>query len=942
MVRRLLLTMILCLIAAPASARNEQPSEMAAGIAGFDTNIVWQTHDNGYLRSTVTNYGYFGTVRDRLRDSMGALVPVMESPANSGIEYLYEAGLWIGGVVGGDTLVSTGSLGFGIAHELYADGYEPGVRSDFLGDDEWTFVYGDTTTDPETVREDPYDRVHRPLPIRVRQKTYTFDAFTYNGAVYMDLVVTNIGSRPITDAWFGWLVDPDVGHQDTDDYWEDDITGHVQRTVSSAGQQLDVSAAWAMDNDGDPDSTGQFNDRSPKRAFGSMYLGGSPALTGESYNWWVPSLRREWDWGPQRSPGDLNRFGGRGFEAEDHFRYRLMSNGELDYAQPYAAIDRTAEGWVAPPADSIARNFADGFEIRFLHTVGAATIAPGDSVVIHWVWCVAPYAHVQPGWFEATFDAEDPDLYVDGLGIEYLAKLMGDLRVAWDSAFSFVPISPPERLAITDWTDSSATLVWSPKHTLRLTKYRLARWVWTGPGWYEEAVYQITGDTTFTNLGLDRSVLYKYTIGSHASTAAPIYESTTDTLLPDRPKSPARPVASAQAHAISLGWSRNSEPGVIGYRVYRRIQSGDWGLIRGLSGDTSFVDESVAGAVQYEYRITAVSQLANESYPSPATAAVAFAFDGPPQVLDYTTLGPASLTDKDSVQAAWERLLTGVTYRDASFTHEPYALIDYNPHPVTVVVSDGRSPLPSTDFSLLDLYSTSQGATIVTGRDLFNRDLVLDSMVTLPKNSIGYAAGIRRAYYPRTLLANPTRMNAEFVGAAPVDPALPHLDVDSTRTDWGLNPALPHPGNAIPFVGYFEIDTSVAEVLYVYESREGASSPLHGKPVAVMSKEPGRTLAVFAFPLSYIEESDAKASLAAVLARMGYGSTLAAGDADNDGVVTAADVVSVINYLYRDGYLINERNADVNGDCRVDVLDVVYLLDHVYHAATLPNMLCPR
>jgi hypothetical protein len=107
-----------------------------------------------------------------------------------------------------------------------------------------------------------------------------------------------------------------------------------------------------------------------------------------------------------------------------------------------------------------------------------------------------------------------------------------------------------------------------------------------------------------------------------------------------------------------------------------------------------------------------------------------------------------------------------------------------------------------------------------------------------------------------------------------------------------------------------------------------------------MAKEAGRTLAIFAFPLSYIEESDAKACVAAILSRMGYGSTMAAGDADNDGVVTAADVVFVINYLYRGGYLIDEGNADVNGDCRVDVLDVVYLMDFVYGAIALPTDAC--
>lgn len=938
--KRLLLTIALCLVASPALARSEHSVGMAAGVAGFDTNIVHQTHDNGFFRTVTTNYGYFGTVRNRLRDTSGNLVPVFESPPGSQIEYLFEAGLWVGGIVAGDTLVSSGLLGFGQVHELYADGYQPGVPSDFKGDEEWSFVYGDTTTDPETVRDDPYDGPHRPLPVRVRQKTSVLDASLARGGLFVELVITNVGAVAIDSLWSGWLVDPDIGHADTDDYWADDITGHRTHTVQTDSGPREISYAWAMDNDGDPDSTKQFNSASPRRGFASMYLGGSPHMNGESYNWWVPSIQKIWDWGPQRIPGDTNRFGGRGIEVMDRFRYRVMSNREIDYEQPHAAVDRSAEGWVSPTVDSIARNFADGFDIRYLHSVGATRLEPGDSIVLNWVMAITPITHTSPTFFEQAFNVDDPRIYLSGIGLSGVSQSMADLQWLWDTSFSNLPIRAPEDFRVAGWNDTSGVVAWRPRQTLRLDGYLLRRFTRSGPADGIEVILSST-DSSFVDVGLDRSRTYYYTISSITQGNVVGTRSIEDSLLPDRPLTPERPLAVGLRKTISVQWEQNDGSDVRAYRLYRRAAGEDWALLVEVADTSEFVDSLVETATPYEYRITAISQLDNESYPSPIAEAAAFSFDGSPQILDFTMRGPASLTDKDSVAAVWTRLFAGAAYDDASTHPLPFAFIDFDPHPATVVVADGRGSLPASNHELLRLYSRAHGATILTGRDLFNDEVVSDSFITLTESSIGYAAGIRRAFYPRTLLANPTRMNAEFVAAAPADPSLPRLEVDANRTAWGLSPALPHPGNAIPFVGYFEVDTSVAHVLYRFVSKDGAASPLHGKPVAVMSKEPGRTLAVFAFPLSYIYEADAKACLNTVLARMGYGATTAAGDADNDGVVTAADVVTLINYLYRDGFLVNERNADVNGDCVVDVLDVVYMMDHLYHRQWLPIMQCP-
>jgi hypothetical protein len=235
-------------------------------------------------------------------------------------------------------------------------------------------------------------------------------------------------------------------------------------------------------------------------------------------------------------------------------------------------------------------------------------------------------------------------------------------------------------------------------------------------------------------------------------------------------------------------------------------------------------------------------------------------------------------------------------------------LADFNAHPVTIVVSEGRYPLPEYLFPLVDVYSSSRGMVIISGRDLFNRDLVIDSLVVLDSTSIGFQAGIRATFYPRILLANPTRMNAEFKRAAQYDRSLPTLEVDSARTDWGLNPALPRTGSAIPFVGYLEIDSSRAEILYTYVSRD-QNSPANGRPVAVMDKSVSRALAVFAFPLSYVYESEAVNCIDVILGRMGYG-TLDSGTPD-----------ALIDYLYRGGE--QPRHGDVNRVGVVDIIDVV-------------------
>ena len=65
------------------------------------------------------------------------------------------------------------------------------------------------------------------------------------------------------------------------------------------------------------------------------------------------------------------------------------------------------------------------------------------------------------------------------------------------------------------------------------------------------------------------------------------------------------------------------------------------------------------------------------------------------------------------------------------------------------------------------------------------------------------------------------------------------------------------------------------------------------------------------------------------------------GDASGDGVVNAADVVSLINYLFRGGDLPDLLcRGDTNGDAVVNPSDVVRLINYLFRAGPPPECSC--
>jgi hypothetical protein len=65
------------------------------------------------------------------------------------------------------------------------------------------------------------------------------------------------------------------------------------------------------------------------------------------------------------------------------------------------------------------------------------------------------------------------------------------------------------------------------------------------------------------------------------------------------------------------------------------------------------------------------------------------------------------------------------------------------------------------------------------------------------------------------------------------------------------------------------------------------------------------------------------------------------GDANGDQLVSAADVVYMISYLYRNGPAPDPLAAgDTNGDCSVTGGDVIYLLNYLFREGAPPQQGC--
>jgi hypothetical protein len=381
-----------------------QAKNEAAGMKAFPVtaaavpNLQQCTHRVGRLWFTVTNYGILGNQGspNGLRDCItGGTSSSAEFPGGSRIEYLFQGALWVGGIVEGDTLVSTGDDGWVGIREIFPppsgapDGdivkrstnpASPFFSPDAVSDLDMIATMLDTLTDSAFVKNDPAEgRPHKPMGLKIVQTSLSFTGQFLEDLILVYYKLENIGQNPIQDAYIGLFFDNDAGHPATIDYYFDDLAGLFQADPQVAGHPLHLEIPYIADNDGD-NSGSLFRPTSPTAAAGLLFFGASQPAAGTSFNWWTPNGDVPLDWGPQLAPGRRNRSGGLGQPEGDALKYYYMSNGEKDYLQVSAATNHSPEGWLPPLSPSIsAVDIANGYDTRYLYSVGPFQLAPAET-----------------------------------------------------------------------------------------------------------------------------------------------------------------------------------------------------------------------------------------------------------------------------------------------------------------------------------------------------------------------------------------------------------------------------------------------------------------------------------------------------------------------------------------------------------------------------------
>ena len=313
-------------------------------------------HNVGELQLHMTNWGLIGARAGSNCSYCDA--PSAMWPAGSGVDYLYEAGIWIGATLNNEPVVTTSIRG-GV--ELRANPNDPldiiwstfegatngarypnpnfdddgdglenedplnGLDDDDDGriDEDFAAISNQhfrtvLTDDQALVIEQNPD--HEPLNIRVVQESFAWENDNVDDFIGFEYTISTTDDFPqgreLADVYVGFFADSDIGPRDGEAIASDDLPGYFEGRVRAADRSfVPISVGFMYDQDGD-------GGRAPGY-FGLMYLDHPIDPLGEEAPQSVGITSFQQFAGSQ----PFDRGGDPGNDAE---RYELLSRVEID------------------------------------------------------------------------------------------------------------------------------------------------------------------------------------------------------------------------------------------------------------------------------------------------------------------------------------------------------------------------------------------------------------------------------------------------------------------------------------------------------------------------------------------------------------------------------------------------------------------------------------
>jgi len=407
----ILLVLLLIIFSRVDARDNSYPKESAFLSTSSVPEYKMALHNVGKLVFGVSNFGQFanGDISLAFSDCFtGQRIPDLQYPKGTRTRYLYKGGIWVGGVLDGDTLVSTGCEFNRRSREFHPDYYPFGdiQRRSILNSpsdetdrarsqQDYEAVFFDTLVYGNRFSSfDPIDsRSHKPLNVQVTLKSYAWSYEYADDFVIFECKVKNINDHALEGVYIGLYMDPD-NHEDVRNTSattgegkppspgaDDDFAGFI-KTYPASNSECDfidtVNTAWSVDNDGDPLGT----DFIVPGITGVRFLRQPTAFEKLSFNWWVFNYNPVYDFGPQQIANYRPMGNGLGTPIGDRNKYAMMKNGEIDYDQIYTyAIQPTDPVWIYPK-QPYAQVFTRGRDVQYVLSLGPVSLGPGQEVIV--------------------------------------------------------------------------------------------------------------------------------------------------------------------------------------------------------------------------------------------------------------------------------------------------------------------------------------------------------------------------------------------------------------------------------------------------------------------------------------------------------------------------------------------------------------------------------
>jgi|GEM_PF-3937360 len=364
---------------------------------------VFHDYNNLLLKICYTVPGLLGGIDPTPESHPGLLYPGVGA-TSAFQDYLFNAGIWMGGVVDGES-VAVGA----VDRCNYGSGFTNIVNLTQLAfPDAQRFytVYYESSAGVE-----------------VEQNSYAFSYYSiYKDFIIFDYKIYNQSAKTYEQVYLG-LYFNGIAYSGTAPPLLQEICG----TKAIVGTTNDTGiVGWVADNDGNPDN-GSFTNNSVTSVVGAIILYPRVSDCQTSFNWWAGA------WGPTLQSNFAN-FGlfadsGIGSPGTCREKYYLMSNSEIDYDQNTTHLDHSLQGWLAPPANALG--YADGAPSFFLLSCGpVGNLYPNDTLRFSFAIIGGESFHTDP----LGYDSANPQLAVYDL-----STLVSNAQIAqslYDSLFN--------------------------------------------------------------------------------------------------------------------------------------------------------------------------------------------------------------------------------------------------------------------------------------------------------------------------------------------------------------------------------------------------------------------------------------------------------------------------------------------------------------------------